>query len=56
MKMKAKASTVSFSKLQKLNKMSEDERLKAERKITQKTETFILNSEKQGKERITKQL
>ena len=42
---------VSFSKLQKLNKMSETERLEAKRKISWKTEIFVLISVKQGKER-----
>ena len=42
---------VSFSKLEKLNKMSETERLEAKRKISRKTEIFVLISVKQGKER-----
>ena len=34
--------------------MSETERVEAEKKITQKIETFTLNSVKKGKDRITK--
>ena len=52
MKIKAESTNVSFSKLQKLNKMFETERLEAERKITLKTETFVLNSVNQGKGKI----
>ena len=54
MKIKVEATNVSFNKLQKLNKMSETERLEAEKKITRKTKTFVLNNVKQGKERIAK--
>ena len=54
MKIKAEATNVSFSKLQKLYKISETESFEAEKKITQKTKTFILNSVKQGKKRFAK--
>ena len=54
MKINVEGTNVSFNKLQKLNKMSETERLAAEKKITRKTKTFVLNSVKQGKERIAK--
>ena len=49
MKIKAEATSVSFNNLQKLNKMSKTERLEPEKKITQKTKTFVLNNVKQGK-------
>ena len=48
-KIKVEATNVSFNKLQKLNKMSETERLEAEKKITRKTKKFVLNNAKQGK-------